>query len=105
VQNKLVRPEQPAMLKGLVAKGKADAAVRLLTCATKEGQIGEEPALGVPGTEIAIKVPHQAYDRLTCEIGIMKDAANPELARQFVDFVRLKASQDILCNWDFLPCK
>ena len=105
VQDKLVRPEQPAMLKGLVAKGKANAAVMLLTCATKEAQMGEEPAEGVPGTEIALKVPHEHYDRLACQIGIMKDARDPDLARQFVDFVRSEPSQDMLVKWDFLPCE
>lgn len=105
LQDKLVRPDQPMMLKGFVAKGKADAAVMLLTCATKEAEMGEEPAAGVPGTEIALRVPHEHYDRLTCQTGIMKDAANPELARDFVDFVRSEASQEILSEWDFLPCE
>jgi len=104
VQDKLVRPEQPAMLKGYVATGKADAAVMLLTCATKEADMGEEPAEGVPGTEIAFKIPHEHYDRLACQIGIMKDAKSRELAMQFVDFVRSEACQDILTKWDFLPC-
>lgn len=105
VQDHLVRPDQPMMLSIFVATGRAEAAVMLLTCATKEAKMGEEPAEGVPGTEIALRVPHEHYDRLACQIGIMKDARDPDLARQFAEFVRSKASQDILCKWDFLPCE
>lgn len=103
VQDKLVRPEQPSMLKGLVATGKADATIMLLTCATKEADIGDEPADGIPGAEIAFEVPHEHYDPLTCQMGIMKGAADPQLARSFVEFVRAESAQDILRAWDFLP--
>lgn len=105
VKGKVVRPEQPALLKGFVANKKADAAVMLLTCATKEAEMGEEPAEGVPGTEIALKVPHEHYDRLSCQIGIMKGAQNPELAKAFVDFLKSEQAQDTLSEWDFIPCE
>lgn len=105
VRDRFVRPEQPTMLKGFVANGKADAAVMLLTCATKEAEMGEEPAQGVPGTEIALEVPHEYYDRLTCQVGILKDAADPELAREFADFLAAREPQQILSEWDFFPCE
>ena len=105
VQERLVRPDQPSMLKGYVARQKADAAIMLLTCATKEAGLDEEPAEGIPGAEVAFKVPHEHYDRLACQFGIMKDAIDPELAREFIEFTRSPEAQKILANWDFIPCE
>ncbi|MEA3401653.1 MAG: molybdate ABC transporter substrate-binding protein [Armatimonadota bacterium] len=105
LQDRLVRPDKPAMLKGFVSEGKADAAVMLLTCATKEAEMGEEPAEGVPGTEIALEVPHKYYDRLVCQIGILRNASDPELAREFAEFVTTDEPQRILSRWDFAPCE
>jgi molybdate transport system substrate-binding protein len=105
LEDRFVRPDQPAMLKGFVTQEKADLAVMLLTCATKEAAMGEEPAAGVPNAEIALEVPHKYYDRLTCQIGIMKDTADPELARRFAAFLQEKHPQEILADWDFFPCE
>ncbi len=104
LEGRFVRPDQPAMLKGFVTEGKADLAVMLLTCATKEAKMGEEPAEGVPNAEIALEVAHKYYDRLPCQIGIMKDASDPELARQFATFLKTRHSQQVLADWDFFPC-
>ena len=105
LQESLVRAAKPAMLKGFVSEGRADAALVLLTCATKEAKMGDEPAQGVPDTRIALEVPHQYYDRLVCQTGILSTADAPDLARDFAEFLRQEGPQQVFARWDFMPCE
>ncbi len=102
VKDRLVLPEQPIMLKSYVAEGKADAAIMLSTCFGENGSSAEEAELAPENAEMVLEVPHEYYDVLPCQVAIMKDTSNPELARQFTSFLKESGPQQILSDWGFV---
>lgn len=75
-----------------VALGEADAGIVYLSDVTPD----------ISDQVIAIAIPDDVNTIATYPIAVTSDAANPDLAQAFVDFVLSDAGQDILVNWDFI---
>ncbi|MBK9748062.1 MAG: molybdate ABC transporter substrate-binding protein [Chloroflexi bacterium] len=78
-----------------VALGEADAGIVYISDVTPD--ISEQV--------IAIPIPDYLNTIATYPIAVTNDAANPELAQAFVDYVLSDAGQYILVNWNFISVR
>lgn len=78
-----------------VALGEADAGIVYVSDVTPD--IGDQV--------IAIPIPDHLNTIATYPIAVTRDAANPELAQAFVDYVLSDAGQDMLVNWNFISVR
>ena len=73
-----------------VAAGEADA-----------GLVYTTDARAAAGEVEAIELPHADQAINSYPVGVLRDAAEPELARQFVDFLRGPAGREVLAEHGF----
>lgn len=78
-----------------VALGEADAGIVYVSDVTPD--IGDQV--------IAIPIPDHLNTIATYPIAVTRDAANPELAQAFVDYVLSDSGQDMLVNWNFISIR
>ncbi len=78
-----------------VALGEADAGIVYISDVTPD----------ISDQVIAIAIPDYLNTIATYPIAVTNDAANPELAQAFVDYVLSDAGQDILVGWNFISAR
>lgn len=78
-----------------VALGEADAGIVYISDVTPD----------IRDQVIVIPIPDHLNTLATYPIAVTREAANPELAQAFVDFVLSDAGQDILVNWNFVSVR
>jgi ABC-type molybdate transport system substrate-binding protein len=84
--------------KELVFTGKADATFIYAACAT-EGFKAADPERAVLGkAEVATTVPESSYDPMFAIVAIPSNAPNPELARQFIQFLLTPEAQQAMAK-------
>lgn len=78
-----------------IALGEADAGVVYISDVTRD----------IADQVLTIPVPDEVNMIAAYPIAITKDAADPELAQAFVDFVLSDAGQVLLARWNFVPVR
>jgi len=92
-EGKLVRPDQPMKAKGMVFEGKADAAFIYGACSA-EAWSQKDPERSVVGkADVVLTVPEELHGGLQAVGAVLMGAAEPELARAFVEFLLSPAAQ------------
>lgn len=93
--NVVSEEENVRQVSAKVALGEADAGIVYVSDVTPD----------ISDQVIAIPIPDYLNTIATYPIAVTNDAANPELAQSFVDYVLSDAGQDILVNWNFISAR
>lgn len=94
--SKLRRVGQALEAKALVAAGEADAAL-VYSAARRPGGKTADPVRSAEGkVDTVLQVPEAEAGPLVVVAAVLKSAPSPELAKQFISFLRTPAMQDAL---------
>lgn len=101
VQGKLRLREYPLEAVKLVSQGLVDAGITYLTCPLETApEKASKSDLRVVAT-----IPRESYPPVRLQLGTLKHAAQPELARTFIDFMASADTQQALSGTGLLPVR
>jgi molybdate transport system substrate-binding protein len=96
---KVVRFDPDKNVVDQLVSGKADAAVVFKDCLFSEG------AAPPKTIRLAAELPADAYPPITYQAAAVKAAPRPEVARDFVDFLRSPGGQEALQRAGLTPAR
>ncbi len=100
-QGKVIRPGQPAQAKEAVIGGKADATFIYAACSSKNWETAD-PGRSVAGkADVVMTVPEELYGGMFAVAAVLTTAPNPELARNFIEFLLTPEAQDSIARWGY----
>lgn len=90
---KILRPDPNAMVLGEMLAGKADAAVVFEDCLFAEAGVEGSPPATV---KVVGKLPEEAYRPIPYQAAVLRGAPQPEVAKDFLDFLTSAEGREAL---------
>jgi len=100
---RILRMPQPAQAKDLVFNGKADGTFVFGAC-TDESWTEADPQRATTGkAEVVCTVPEEVHGGMNAQAVVLTTARDPELAREFVEFLLRPECQEAITEWGYDP--
>ncbi len=101
LQSKLWLTDQPAMVKGQLASGKAEVAVVYYPCTRETRVVGGKPEEMRGKVQLLGKVPTDLSGPIPAQAAAIRGCTNPAAGRAFLAFLLEDQVQDIWEKWAF----
>jgi molybdate transport system substrate-binding protein len=99
LQTKLLLRKAPLEAVTLATTGQVDAGITYLTCPLDTAPEKADKS----GVRIVAVIPRETYPPVRCQVGILGESANADLAEKFVDFMRTDEAQQVISENGLLP--
>lgn len=101
LQDKIIVNASPLGAVEQVTSNRVDAGVAFLTCPLETAPDKADRS----DVRIINKISRDKYPAIRCQMGILKNAVNRELAEQFIQFMQTEEAQKVVATDGLLPIK